>query len=748
MNHIFIMKKLLAATLILLPFLAFSQTKITGKVYDEQSKEVLIGASVFNKNGSQHSHTNTFGTFVLEGAKLGDTLLVSYLGYKPFEFEVGDDREDLRIAMTPTALQLDQITIRSEQNIISTIASVDIKLNPINSSQDILRKVPGLFIAQHAGGGKAEQIFLRGFDIDHGTDIQITADGLPVNMVSHAHGQGYADLHFLIPETIQNVDFGKGPYYADKGNFTTAGYVDFQTYDRIENSQVKVEGGRFNTARVMGMIDLIRNPQGNTDAYIATEYLSTDGPFQSSQNFERFNTFAKLHTQLNNTNALKIQASTFTSRWDASGQVPDRAVRSGQIDRFGAIDDTEGGSTSRTNLSITHQASLGESDFAETRFFFSNYNFELYSNFTFFLNDSINGDQIRQRENRNIYGFTTTYSKQLNSKVGELALNTGGGFRYDQVRDNELSRSLNRVTTLSNLAFGDVNEANGFAFAGLDWELNDWRISPGVRVDHFRYQYYDRLQTLYTNQSEQSSIVSPKLNVVYTPKDNFQIFFKSGRGFHSNDSRVVVAQGGEEILPAAYGFDWGLIMKPLENLYVNVAYWYLFLEQEFVYVGDEAVVEPSGRTRRTGIDASLTYQLTDKLFLDAAVNYTDPKAIDEAEGENNIPLAPTLTSIGGLSYSSQQGISGSIRYRYIKDRPANEVNSVTAEGYFVTDLALSYDQPSWGIYFTIENLFNIEWNEAQFDTESRLRNELEPVSEIHYTPGTPFFLKTGIAFKF
>lgn len=742
------MKKLLAATLLLLPFFGFSQSEISGKVYDNQTQEPLVGASVFNKNGAFHTHTNAFGNFLLEEVKDGDTLWVTYLGYKPFEFAVGNDREDLRIAMTPSIIQLDQITIRSEQNIISTIASVDLKLNPINSSQEILRKVPGLFIAQHAGGGKAEQIFLRGFDIDHGTDIQITTDGLPVNMVSHAHGQGYADLHFLIPETVQTVDFGKGPYYADKGNFTTAGYVDFKTFDRIENSQIKVEGGRFNTARVMGMIDLIRNPQGNSDAYIATEYLSSDGPFISSQNFERFNTFAKFHTQLNNANALKIQASTFTSSWDASGQIPDRAVQSGQIDRFGAIDDTEGGETSRTNISITHQAALGENDFAETQFFFSNYNFELYSNFTFFLNDSINGDQIRQRESRNIYGFTSTYTKQIDTKKGDLALKTGGGFRYDNVRDNELSRSLNRRETLSRLAFGDVNEANGFAFAGLDYEIGNWQVNPGVRVDHFRYQYNDRLQTLYTNNSEQSSIVSPKLNVVYTPNDDIQVFFKSGRGFHSNDTRVVVAQQAEEILPAAYGFDWGLNMKPLNNLYVSVAYWYLFLEQEFVYVGDEAVVEPSGRTRRMGVDANLTYQLTDKLFLDAAINYTDPVAIDEAEGEDFIPLAPTLTSVGGLSYASDQGFSGSIRYRYIADRPANEDNSVTAEGYFVTDLALNYDQPSWGVFFTVENLFNVEWREAQFDTESLLRGETEPVAEIHYTPGVPFFFRTGIRFKF
>ena len=731
-----------------IPFWLFSQEKISGKVYDAQTEEALIGASIFNKNGALHTHSNAFGDFTLEEVKSGDTLLITYLGYEPFEFAVSNDREDLRIAMAPSGLQLDQITITSDLDLISTIANADIKLNPINSSQDILRKVPGLFIAQHAGGGKAEQIFLRGFDIDHGTDIQITADGLPVNMVSHAHGQGYADLHFLIPETIEKVDFGKGPYYTDKGNFTTAGYVDFQTYDRIEKSTVKLEGGRFNTARLMGMIDLVKDAKGGTDAYLATEYLATDGPFDASQNFERFNLFGKMYTQLNENNALKLQASTFTSRWDASGQIPIRAIESGQIGRFGAIDSTEGGQTSRTNLSLTHQAVLGERDFIESQFYFSYYDFELYSNFTFFLNDSINGDQIRQRESRNIYGFSSDYTRLLSRNKGELLLKSGAGFRFDNVRGNELSRSRNRRETISGLALGDVNEANAFAYTGLEWEVGKWSVQPGLRLDYFRMQYYDQLQTLYSNQGEQTSFLSPKLNVVYSPNTEMQLYLKSGRGFHSNDTRVVVAQRGRDILPAAYGFDWGAIFKPIPNLYVNVAYWYLFLEQEFVYVGDEAVVEPSGRSQRTGVDASLTYQLSDKLFIDAALNYANPRSLDEEDGEDYIPLAPTLTSIGGISYASQKGFSGSLRYRYVQDRAANEDNSVIAEGYFITDLNLNYDWENFGIYVSIENLFNQDWREAQFDTESLLRGETEPVSEIHFTPGTPFFIRTGVAFNF
>ena len=298
------------------------------------------------------------------------------------------------------------------------------------------------------------------------------------------------------------------------------------------------------------------------------------------------------------------------------------------------------------------------------------------------------------------------------------------------------------------LALGEIDELNGFVYGNLDWEIGDFLINPGIRIDHFRFLYYDQLLPTYDPEEAVETFVSPKLNLVYNPNNNIQVYLKTGRGFHSNDARVSVRERDENIIPAAYGTDIGLIVKPIKKLYLNVAYWYLFLEQEFVYVGDEAIVEPSGRTTRTGIDASLTFEMTPEWFLDAAVNFASPTAIDEPEGQKNIPLAPTLTSIGGISYRGQNGISGSLRYRYVKDRPANEDNSIIAEGYFITDASLNYDRPKWGIYFAVENLFNEEWREAQFETESQLSNESEPVTEIHYTPGTPFFFKTGLAFKF
>ncbi|MEO9872206.1 TonB-dependent receptor [Ekhidna sp.] len=729
--------------LLLLSLSGLTQT-INGSIKDAKTGEPVEFVTVYNLTSEEHSHSNVTGQFSLKNVSNGDSIFISMVGYERIQFKVVESTNWM-ISLEPAPVELSQVVITPEINTLNKIKQVDLKLNQVNSSQEILRKVPGLFIAQHAGGGKAEQIFLRGFDIDHGTDIQITADGIPVNMVSHAHGQGYADLHFLIPETVQGVDFGKGPYYTEKGNFTTAGYVDFSTYDRIDESSIKIEGGRFNTLRTVSMIDLMKG-NAKQDAYIATEYLVSDGPFESSQNFNRLNLFGKYNAQIGN-NFLTIQASTFSSKWDASGQIPLRAVESSLIDRFGAIDDTEGGETSRQNFLVDYTSSFSNGDFVQTKAFVSTYDFELYSNFTFFLEDPVNGDQIRQKESRTIYGIQSTYNYGTQLLKGDLTLASGVGFRYDDVNGIELSHRRNRKETLDSIALADVDELNGFAFLNATWESGKWMINTGIRLDQFRFEEVDFLSSVYDRKSMSQMIASPKFNVIFSPKNNWQLYAKSGRGFHSNDTRVVLREQNQNTLPAAWGYDLGTVYQPIDRLFIDVAYWELRLEQEFVYVGDAGIVEPSGRTKRSGIDLGINYQALNQLFIYANFNYANPRAIDEPEGTDYIPLAPTLTSIGGLTYRGSN-FSGSIRYRNIQDRAANEDNSTIAQGYFLTDVNLSYDRPRWTATMAIENLFDVEWREAQFDTESRLADEPEPVSEIHFTPGVPFFLKAGITFKF
>ena len=443
-----------------------------------------------------------------------------------------------------------------------------------------------------------------------------------------------------------------------------------------------------------------------------------------------------------------VTISHFDSKWDASGQIPQRAVDSGLISRFGAIDDTEGGTTSRSNILVNYDKIINESSFLKNKVYLNHYDFELYSNFTFFLEDPINGDQIRQKESRMIYGLSSEYNTSFSK--GNLTGNWQAGLslRHDQSRDNELSRTANRRETLEQIQFGDIDETNIGAYIGSTIELNKWTFNPSIRVDYFDFQYNDKLQTSYNTQDDTEAIVSPKLNILYNPNNNLQLYLKTGRGFHSNDTRVVVAQEGRQILPAAYGFDLGYIWKPTPKMLLNIAYWYLFLEQEFVYVGDAGIVEPSGKTRRQGIDLSYRYQPFQWLYMNLDANYTHARATEEAEGEDYIPLAPDFTLMSGLNFSFESGLFGSVNVRHLADRPANEDDSIVAEGYTVTDLNVGYQWKKMSFGIQIQNLFDVEWNETQFATESRLQNEADPVEEIHFTPGTPFFIRGSIQYNF
>lgn len=727
---------------------AQAQDVLRGTVRD-QYRQPVNDAYVINQTSGNHTHTNEAGRFSLAGTSEGDVVVITHIGFGNATLEITAAMlaSENDVALQQEAFNLDQIVITNDLSSVHRISQIDLATDPVNSSQEILRKVPGLIIGQHAGGGKAEQLFLRGFDIDHGTDVAISVDGLPVNMVSHAHGQGYADLHFLIPETIEKIDYGKGPYYADRGNFATAGYVQFHTMEKPENSLVQAEYGRFNTLRLLSLVDLLGDRE-NHHAWLAGEYQMTDGPFESSQHFNRLNIMGKYTARPADDQKIGLSVSYFTSKWDASGQVPQRAVDSGLITRFGAIDDTEGGQTSRLNASVSYMKFLNESLAVNARAFYSRYNFELYSNFTFFLDDPENGDQIKQKETRDIAGLEANISRAWNRGRADVSLRGGAGLRYDKVAGNELSHTVNRQTTLERISWGDVDEFNGYAFAQADIHLGDFTISPGIRGDLFKFDYVNRLDTLYSTQSATRFIASPKLNLLYKPAQGIQLFVKSGMGFHSNDTRVVVARNGEEILPYAAGVDVGLNTKPVDQLYLSAAFWYLFLQQEFVYVGDAGIVEPSGRSRRLGVDLSVRYQPLSWMFLEADVNYAFARAMDEPSGENYIPLAPDLTSAGGVSFAAPFGLTAGIKYRYVRHRPANEDNSIVADGYFIADLNAVYERPRWKIGLVIENLFNSDWNETQFATESRLQFEEEPVEEIHFTPGAPIFVKGFIGFKF
>lgn len=738
------------------PFLALAQKgSIQGFIFDDNSRKPLTGVTIQLDEGAIGAISDDAGNFLIGNLDAGSHhLSFSFLGYETYTETVEVSEKNatrLQIGLKLGEFLLKEAVVKGyNAHQQQTINQIDIRLRPILNSQEILRMVPGLFMGQHAGGGKAEQIFLRGFDIDHGTDIRLTVDGLPVNMVSHAHGQGYADLHFVIPELVEKVNFEKGPYYADKGNFSTAGWVDFRTKEVLDRNFAKFEIGQYGTARGVAGINLLgENARANDQsAYIASEYSYTESYFDAPQHFNRFNIQGRYNGALSPATRLSLTGSHFWSKWNHSGQIPDRAVESGDISFFGSIDPSEGGETSRSNANAQLTTQLGRGATWKNQLFYSHYQFELYSNFTFFLEDPVNGDQIRQKEDRHLFGYNS--SLNFPSRIGNAKGSTTLGLQYRQdiVNDVELSNSRNRTITEENIQLGDVQEGNLGLYLDENLQLGrKFNLNAGLRYDFFNNRYTDQLMD-NREASASAGILSPKINLSYNASDKVRLYLNNGRSFHSNDTRVVVPQNGREILPAAYGTDLGVVWKPSNNLFINTGLWYLWLEQEFVYVGDAGVIEPSGRTRRWGYDLSARYQLTRRIFADLDVNWTQPRAIGEAKGEDYLPLAPVFTSVGGLSLVGDKGFSGSIRYRYMANRPANEDNSIAAKGYFVPDLQVNYTQERWELGLNVQNIFNTRWKETQFATESRLFDEAEPVEEIHFTPGTPFFARLAFTLFF
>ena len=708
-------------------------------------------ASPFGTRGTLSSATGQFRLTIPRGRVLA---IAMRIGFSPDTLLVAPDDSIIEFRLSPAPLTLSPQLIRAERTFSTSSRSIrelDVRLRPRESSQELLRLVPGLVIAQHAGGGKAEQIFLRGFDADHGTDVAISVDGTPVNMVTHAHGQGYADLHFLMPEVVERVDVRKGPFDARDGDFSTAGAVAFTTKDRIDQPLLAVRGGSFGTGHLLAML-----PLGQRDAeaggYVAGSVHRADGPFDAPQDYERVNGFAKWVVPVTGGAELVATASAFASEWDASGQVPDRAVRSGLIARFGAIDPTEGGSTERYDASVALRSRTGDDAQWETRAYLTRYRFRLFSNFTFFLGDSVNGDGIEQVDDRVSGGLTSHYARTF---VGGMlsAWRVGAGVRRDD-GDIALTRQRQR-TPFASLVAARIGQSHLYAWTSADAQLTEaLRLSIGLRGDAFRFAVTDRLVSDDSQgDARWLSIVSPKASIAYDLTDRTILFASAGTGFHSNDARDVVgASPAARVLPRALGTELGL-RRVWSGGTVALSLWHLDLESELVYVGDEGVTEPNGRTRRLGVDIEARGRLRTWLWGDADVNLARARLRDEPSGADRIPLAPSVTWTAGLTVRDIDSgffrpLEGGVRVRHIAARPATEDNSVRALGSTLAEAFASWSFDRVRIHGSIDNLFDVRWNEAQFATTSRLSGEADPVTELHYTPGAPRSLQLGMEYRF
>ena len=649
----------------------------------------------------------------------------------------------------------------------STVRDQDFLLRPHPRPADILQGVPGFYVVQHAGGGKANQYFLRGFDADHGTDVALFVDGIPVNMVSHGHGQGYADLNWVIPELIERVEVRKGTYFAQDGDFATAGAVNLVTRRNFESSQLTLGGGSFDTWR--GLFVAAPDVEGWSPV-VAGQVYGTNGPFLNPERLERYSLFTKVTRQVSDTSTLALALTAYGSGWNASGQIPLREVNAGRLDRFGTLNGAEGGNSQRHSAQATWRTLTRDGE-VNVMAYAVQYRLTLYSDFTFFSRDPVNGDMIEQNDRRTMLGFNASYRFRREWGGVTFATTLGTQLRSDSI-DNGLSynRARERLETVVDAS---IREGSLGLYAQEDIALTSWlRAVLGLRVDSFGFDVEDHLEDLATPGTktsgvEQASRVSPKASLVLTPLPGTDLYVNYGHGFHSNDARGVVRLP-EPVTPLtrARGYELGARTRLFDRLDVAGSVFRLDLDSELVWVGDEGTTEARGATRREGVEAEARLKVLPWLFADADLTLTRAHYVEDAGNGDAVALAPTLILSGGVSARHPGGLYGRLGVLHLGDRPATEDRFLTAEGFTRVDATLGYKGSFYEVNLSVQNLLDTDWREAQFATVSRLPSETGPEScpagtrpsggadafegceDLHFTPGAPFNAQASVSFFF
>jgi TonB family protein len=736
---------------------------------------------------------------------------------------IGEPARLLQVTSSPEVLRYES-TVQSlgpkSAASASSIRNLDFDLRPKGSPNDILRVVPGLLTAQHQGGGKADQLFLRGFDADHGTDVGVFVDGVPVNMPSHAHGQGYADLHFIIPEAVERIDVEKGPYDVRYGDFATGGAVNLVTRKQFDESSVGITVGGFPTLscrdflgckaiaqeRFVGIVaPRLSGWAEKLHPWVAFELARDEGPFVTPEQLYRYNLFAKVSYDFSPRTSAGVLIEAYGSGWVGSGQIPEREVTGGRLDRFGSLDPSEGGITERQMVTafLHHRDAKHELD---ATVYFTRYRLQLWNDFSFFLRDPVNGDEIEQDDARTFTGANLSY--HLHGKLGRVSFRTtvGAQLRYDGVhvdlwdatsQDGDFRKRLGRHLDTSGYGFGnndDIDQLNLAAYLEEDVVFTRWfRAVVGLRADYFDFIVDDKGETLgaaapATSGAKQKSLLSPKATLVFTPVQPLDLYLNFGMGFHSNDARIVVKEGQTtpagsvvNVVPRIYGGELGARYAFRSYFSVAAAFWASYLENETVFSGDSGVFAPSDPTARYGLDLEVRAQPLSWLYLDFDLAQATSTAVPELNGGHGnggaVALAPKLYMTGGITAKHRIGLRGGLRFRYLGDRPAFDERSpeylaldptdprrVNAQGYFIVDLYGAYRYRWLEAGLSIQNLFNSAWREAQLGSSSCTRDEtynpLSPhadvcnvnlpadkrvgVADVHFTPGVPLNLQVSL----
>ena len=617
-----------------------------------------------------------------------------------------------------------------------TVRDRDLQLRPIQRVSDLLRVVPGLLTVQHAGGGKANQYLLRGFDADHGTDVAFMLDGIPINMVTHGHGQGFSDMNFIIPELIERIEITKGPYFAEQGDFATAGAVNLVTRKSFAQNQISFSVDTLAGLRALGVASPhLTILEGRLHPLLVAEVSRTNGPFQNPEDYKKYNIFGKLTYDISPQTTLSFATSSYGGSWNASGQIPTRAVDSGLIDFYGSLDPTEGGASSRHNAYLSFQHKDGvRSDFSAL-VYFSLYSFKLYSNFTFFSADPVRGDEIEQGDDRSLGGMKAQYRRRFTWRWLTFDTTLGASVRHDSIHNTLYHAQAQQ--RLEPIADHDILETSLGAFLKEEIAFSRYvRLVAGLRADYFVLDVTDRRErlpvdpTLPADPANKTSgvrgagLFSPKASLIVSPHRAIDLFINFGYGFHSNDGRGVV-RGVDPVTPLtpALGYEIGARTRVRNRLDLALALWGLDLDSELVWSGDEGTTEESGKTRRIGLEFESRLRIVDWLHFDLDFTANDARFRENAGNGNAVALAPRFTLSSGLSVRTPFGLRGSLRFVGITPRPATEDEFLTAEGTYLLDAFIGYRWRFIEVSASIENILNQRYKQAQFATTARLASE-------------------------
>ncbi len=658
-------------------------------------------------------------------------------------------------AHTPEAVQtLPAVVIKGERPVAASsnriIPSQEIVLQPQGRPADLLRLAPGLITLEHSGGaGKADQFLLRGFDGDHGTDLALHVDNMPVNLRSHAHGQGYADLNFIIPETIQEIVVKKGPYHVEYGDFSTAGAVDYVTRDVVPETMVQTSVGQFNTQRHLFMTSPV---QDDVRTLFAGEFYYTDGPFNHANRNTRYNGLAKVSFDLTPESRLRLTLTQHYGRWNGSGQIPLREIRAGNLDRFGSIDPSEGGETARTTSRLDYHYDFSPVSKAFAKVWVQYYHFSLFTNFTFLLNDAINADGIEQNDRRWVYGSDVGYRQLIRMLNREVTTTIGLQTRIDDAHvrlGTQRKRNALAITQES-----DIWEASYSPYFKLDLDVFPWwRIVGGGRADVFTFDVDDRCGRACTLRPEGHAtdvVGSFKGNMILGPWANTEMFLNVGTGFHSNDARDVVVNRSATTLPRAVGYEIGFKTRPWDWAEVLATLWLLDLESELVFVGDEGTTEIREESRRTGTELSMRLNPWEWLTIRGDVTYTDAEFRRTGQ---SVPLAPEFTAFSSITTRLPRDLSCTVQMLAVGSRAAIEDRSVLLEPLTVFDVMMRYRLPfnvasgQVDAFLSVRNVTDTDWRQAQFFYASRVSGESGGVEDLHFVPGIPRMLMGGLTWN-